>query len=809
MMLRVAGLSALLLGVASVAAAQDQSVAGACARPDTVAFRGNARVAESALRADVGIVPGSSLSYRTLQRAIRSLFATTQFDDVQVHCEITGGRTLLAFEVRERPLLGEIDVRGTDRVSSGSVRDQVDLLIGRPVDPSQVARTIARMDSLYASKGYYLAEIRAESTTVATGLKLAFLVEEGRRLAVSGIRINGNSRISDRAIVTEMQTRPEGFFWWKKGEFDDDRYASDLTERIPQAYGKHGFIDAQVLRDTVIVDRERGKALVEITVDEGPQYVVGDFEPNGNRRFSDVDIRRFFPFTDRGRTLRETIGSVAGLVRRRPRDPDNVFDQSRWETATQQVQEAYANEGYIRAEVQPVVERHFVGPDSVPTVNLRWDIVERTPAIVNRVDIVGNDLTVESCIRDQVLMVPGDVFNRELFIRSYQSISQMQFFESPMPEPTTSVANEQGDLNVTFRVKEKKTGQISFGASVGQGTGIGGFVGFDQPNLFGLCKRGSLQWQFGRYLNDFNLSYTDPRIAQSRVSGTVNAYHTRSRYIVGELGRTTRSGGQIRFGFPVPGSRWTRLYVDYGAEQVSYGDEGFTSTINCNGGACFRSSVGTTIERDTRIDLPFPSAGARQSLTAQFNGGPLGGAAAYQRYTGELRGYATLATIGGSTPGSQPLKVITGLSAKFGGLFGNPGPFFVYQQFSLGGVQYGEQLRGYEEFSISPLGYLGNADSFRASVNSFGSAFFTTSAELGLRVSPQLYLSSFFDAGNLWARARDFNPTRLFRGAGIGAALITPLGPLGLDLGYGFDRVDLLGRKDPKWQVHFKFGQFF
>ena len=808
-MLRVAGFSALLLGVSTVAAAQE-ATAGACSRPDSVAFRGNSRVAESALRADVGIAPGSTLNYRTLQRAIKSLFATTQFDDVQVKCEVAGGRTTLAFEVKERPLLGEVDVTGTDRVSVGTVRDQVDLLIGRPVDPSQVSRVIARIDSLYEAKGYYLAEIRAESTTVATGLKLRFAVTEGRRLAISGIRINGNEKLSDRAIVTEMQTRPEGFFWWKKGEFDDDKYAADLTEKIPQAYGKHGFIDAQVTRDTLVVERERGKALVEVNVDEGPQYVVGTFEPTGNRRFSEADIRRFFPFTDRGRSLRETIGSVAGLVRRTPRDPENVFDMARWESATRQVQEAYANEGYIQAQVHPVVERTFIGPDSTPTVNLRWDIVERTPAIVNRVDIVGNDITTESCIRDQILVVPGDVFNRELLLRSYQSISQMQFFETPVPEPSMQPANEQGDINLTFRVKERKTGNISFGASVGQGTGVGGFIGFDQPNLFGLCKRGSLQWQFGKYINDFNLSYTDPRIRESRVSGTVNAYHTRSRFIVGDLGRTTRAGGQVRFGFPVPGSRWTRFFVDYGAERVSYGNEGFTSTINCGSGeSCFRSSVGTTIDRDTRIDMPFPSAGAHQSFMAQFNGGPLGGSAAYQRYTGELRGYATLATIGGSAPGSAPLKLVTGLTTKVGALFGNPGPFFVYQQFSLGGVQYGEQLRGYEEFSISPLGYIGSTDQFNASQSSFGSAFLTTSAELGLRVSQQLYLSSFFDAGNLWARARDFNPTRLFRGAGVGAALITPLGPLGLDLGYGFDRVDEFGRKDPKWQVHFKFGQFF
>lgn len=809
-MLRAVGISIVLLTAAAAASAQDVSVTGPCAKPDSVAFRGNTRVAESAIRGDVGITAGSALNYRMLQRAIKNLYATGQFEDIQIRCEVADGHAVLAFVVKERPLLGDVDVRGAARVPLGTVRDQVDILIGRPIDPAQVARVITRIDSLYAAKGYYLAQARAETTHVAAGTKVTFVVDEGNRLAVSGVVIDSNKKVSDREVVSAMATRPEGFFWWKKGEFDDDKYAADLTEKIPGVYGNRGFIDMQVVRDTLVIDRNRGKALVDIAVNEGPQYRVGEFEINGARRFSSDELKRFYPFNERGKTLKQTVGGVAGLLKRSgEKDPTNVFDQSKWEEATRQVTDLYANEGYIYAQVHPVIERVRVGPDSVPTVNLRWDIEERTPAIVNRVEILGNDLTIESCIRDQVLMLPGDVFNKELLLRSYQSISQMGFFEAPVPNPDTRQANEQGDIDVIFRVQEKKTGQVSFGASVG-GVGVGGFVGFDQPNLFGLCKRGSLQWQFGRYINDFNMSYTDPRIRESRVSGTVSLYHTRSRFIIGNLGRTTRSGGQIRFGFPVPGSRWTRLFVDYGGERVLYGNEGFTSTINCGAGrSCFRSSVGVTVDRDTRIDMPFPSFGAHQSLESQFNGGPLGGTAAYQRYKAELRGYSTLATFGGGSPGSQPMKIVTGLTTKMGALFGNPGPFFVYQQFSLGGVQYGEQLRGYEEFSISPRGYIGSTDQFNAQLSSFGSAFFTTTAELGLRVSQQLYLNSFFDAGNLWDRPRDFNPTRLFRGAGFGAALVTPLGPLGLDLGYGFDRVDIFGRRAPKWQVHFKFGQFF
>ena len=272
-MRRVTATSALwlLAAAASAAAQQAPSNEGICARPDSVAFRGNARVAETALRSDVGILPGTALNYRTLQRAIKNLYATQQFDDVLVQCQVVSGRPLLVFEVVERPLLSEVDVEGPDRVALGTVKDQVDILIGRPIDPYQVSRVVTRIDSVYEAKGYYLAQVRAETTHVQAGTKITFKVDEGRRLAVSGVRVTGNSRLTDKDLVGAMQTRPEGFFWWKKGEFDDDKYAADLTEKLPQAYGRHGYIDMQLTRDSLIVDRERGKALVDLGVEEGPQ----------------------------------------------------------------------------------------------------------------------------------------------------------------------------------------------------------------------------------------------------------------------------------------------------------------------------------------------------------------------------------------------------------------------------------------------------------------------------------------------------------------------------------------------------------
>lgn len=799
----------LALALASMPARAQNPAAGACTRPDSIAISGNIRLDEAAVRAQLPLQAGTPLTSRSVENAIRSLYATGQYESVVVSCALdASGSATLIVNVRERPILNSVRVRGTDVVSRGTVEGLINLMVGQPLDPAQVARSAARIDSLYENRGYVLARVRADTSYVDGAIDLTFDIEEGGRLAVSGIRINGNTQLSDEEVIGAMAVKPEGFLWFRRGRYDDERYSGDISQRIPELYASRGYIDMRILADTLIVDREAGKAIVELTIDEGPQYRVGRFDVVGNQRFSEPQIQGFYPFDDRGPTLTER---VTDFIRGRDRDP-GVFNASQWDGATQQLTEAYQNEGYISARVMPVVDRR-PGSDSAPVVDLRWEIIEGGPAIINRVDILGNNYTEEACIRRELSLLPGAVFRRDLLIASYQSLSNMGFFESPLPVPEVVPANDEGDVDIIFKVEEKRTGNVNFGASLGQGYGLGGFIGLDQPNLFGQCKRVAVNWQFGRYINDASISYTDPAIRGSLFGGTASAYRTRSQFIVGDLGRQLRTGANVGLRFPVPNVPRTLLSVSYGVESVEFGGDGLLGQIQneTQFDRSFRSTVSLDLTRDTRIGLPFPIAGGMQRIEAQFNGGVLGGNVQYSRVVAEMRGNAPIAQIGASDLGSNALQFTLGLTVRGGAVFGNTGPFFALQEFSLGGVQFGEQLRGYEEFSVSPFGYLGDVNAQRSS---FGKSFFRSTAELGLRVSQGFYVNAFYEAGNVWAAPRQFDPTRLFRGAGVGASLITPLGPLGVDLAYGFDRTEtdaLTGvtRPAPGWQVHFRLGQLF
>jgi outer membrane protein insertion porin family len=775
-----------------------QGVGGATPVPDSIAVVGQRRNSATAVIQISGLVPGRAINYRDVQRAIQTLYASGQFNDVSITQEqaAPSGKSVLVIHVRERPELLKWAIRGVQRLSEHSVRDKVQLAENRPLDPAAVERSRARIDSLYHAQGYYLAHTKPLLVYQqdSAAVRVIFDIEEGRRVAIARVEIQGNTHFSDEQIAKQMKSRPEGFWWFRSGEYDDDKLAEDLRQTLPAFYGKQGYVDFQVLDDTLIVHEETGKATLLVNVSEGEPYRIGTFEIVGNRRFSTEELQAFYPFAQEQRSGLLGLGGKRHIV---------YFDDEIWQDATRKLQTLYYNNGYIYVSVRPDVIRRLA-PDGKPVVDLRWVITEGQPAIVSHVEIRGNDVTHDRVIREAIVIVPGDVFRQDALIASYQRVSNLGFFNQPLPFPDTKPANDQGDIDVVFRVTEKRTGNINFGASVGQGTGVGGFLGLDEPNLFGQGKRGRFQWQFGKNINDFDVSFTDPAVRESRISATVGVHNTRVRYVVGNFGRLRRRGASLQLGFPVFGDNYTRLYLSYGIDQQSFtGSSDVTATaFRCNN--CVRSTIGASLLRDTRIDLPFPTAGTMVQAGLSQSGGILGGSGNFQRVDIEGHFYAPIGTLGRSP--TSNVKFVLGFSTRSGFVFGSS-PFFE-QLFTLGGTQFFIPLRGYDEGSITPFGFDPNAGA-QINPNAFGKAFFSMTGELGMRVSQMLYLSTFFDAGNVWARPALYDPTRLFRGAGLGAAVISPLGPLGIDYAYGFDRVDANGRPAPGWKLHFKLGNFF
>tara|TARA_B100001123_G_scaffold67157_1_gene74987 strand:- start:6047 stop:8359 length:2313 start_codon:yes stop_codon:yes gene_type:complete len=763
---------------------------------DSITVYGNVRVPLTSVLAMFAVLSGDTVSFRDIQLGTKVLMASGEFVDVQVRARDTqGDRAVLVLELEERPQVRRVVINGLEHADPSSISDSVKLNVFEPYSPQEVRGAKALIRSELAERGIPFARIedRIEQVDSADNVVDVIIdVDEGNRVTVADVVVQGNESVSRDDIVGAMTTRPEGFLWFKEGGYDRDDLEADLAAAIPDVYRARGFLDVRVVHDTLLVDPATGKARVILTVEEGLQYRLTDFTIAGNEEFPDSVLTRFFGAERRGLLA----GLLGGDSEEEAVGP--VFDAVAFNEGADEVRELYANQGFLYAEVFPLVVKNPVLPGQPPTVDVSWEIQEGLPAYIRQVTVTGNDYTYDWVVRDHLLLLPGDRYSQEFVIQSYQGISALGFFETPLPPPDIEPDPATGDVDVTFRVEEKQTGSINFGTSLGGGYGLSGFVGYEQPNLFGQAKAGSLRWDFGRYLSNMEMSFSDPALFMSSVSGSINLFNARDRFFQFATGRRKRLGTSLNLGFPVPGATRTRVFTGYSVAHTNYelfSDVEDTSLFGLPPGT--QSTLLFGLVRNTVNHPVFPTVGSRQSWNTELNGGLLGGDGNFTKQTFEGVWWVPVSQLGQGGMGGPQMAL--GLTLRGGAIFGDVSNF-PFDRFWMGGVQFGQQLRGYDETAITPLGYFPREAAGIRDVDRLADAFLTVSAEYALRISSMASISAFFDAGNVWARPQDIDPTRLFRGAGIGVQLVTPFGPIGLDYGYGFDKAE------PGWQFHFKMG---
>ncbi len=765
---------------------------------DSLEVAGNERYTPQQVLALFGVQPGEGVTYRAVQRGTKELLNTGQFIDVVVRAREPRGSGIppyiLRIEVLEAPLVRNVTIEGLQNVSAREVRDTTNLNSGFPLSQQRILDAKAFIRSELAGEGIPFAEIQERFVQLPNNeVELILDVAEGQRVTIAELDFVGNEALSAGELAGAMSTHAEGFWWFKAGSFDQSDFALDLEESLPRLYRSRGYLDFEVVRDTLIVDPESGKARLEVTVDEGRQYRLASFTIEGNTVFEEDQLEDMFRST-RGGGLLGSLGFGGGGT---TNSEGEVFDAEAFNIAIQSVTELYRNEGYLYVRVEPVVDIDSEGEE--PTVTASWVITEGTPAIVNRVNISGNEYTYEWVIRNQMLILPGDVYSQDRVLQTYQNISALGFFEAPLPFPDV-VPLDNGDVDITFHVVEKQTGAINFGTSVGGGVGLSGFIGYDQPNLFGQAKSGSLRWDFGRFINSFELSYTDPAIFQTRTSSTISLFNSRDRFFQFSSGRRKRIGTSLRVGFPWRGAQFTRVFLGYSISRTDYelfDDVDDTSLFGRPPG--LQSQLSASLTR-TNLNHPiFPTVGSRQNITLEQNGGLLGGDGDFTRVLGDGQWWVPVGQVGGDPQRGGGIQFALGLSLRAGAIFGDAGAF-PFDQFWMGGVQFGQQLRGYDETTITPRGFFPRADNSISAIDRLGNAYFSLTAEYAARLGGQLGVHAFYDAGRVWSDPSQFDPTSLFRGAGVGMQIVTPFGPLGLDYAYGFDQ------EVPGWRLHFRMG---
>ena len=757
--------AACAAGLAPGAGAQAPAPGGP--RPSVVRIdvEGNRQVPAEQILQWFGLGVGDRFDPSRLARAVRELAAKKRFEDVRVEGEEADTGIVLHVIVREYPQLGAVRIEGAKQIKDKEIQAAIKLAPGAFLTPAELRSDRDKIVALYRDKGYYNAAVADTLLAGESGKPaLVFRLTEGEKVKVQKVAFVGNVHGGEHDLRKAMtNTKEEGFLGLRGGDLKSEKLQEDF-EKVAAWYRDRGYLDAGVDHHE-LVPADNGRDLIlRVYVKEGPRYSVGNIAWAGNSVFSDSIIQS---------RVRLFLGSP--------------FSESRYEATTTGIYELYNDRGYIHFNAVP--KRDVRGT----VVNLTYAFTEGDAANVGDIRIVGNTKTHDKVILREMSLHPGEKFDRSRLMRSIRDVYSLGFFEDAGVQNFTP--QDDGTVDLELRVAERQTGQLGAGAGYSAVNAVTGFIEVAETNLFGTGNRMSFRWEFSRRQNDLNFSYSMPWVWDTPTSMGIDLYDSSHRSQVNDFYRDQRTGGSVTLGRRLEFLDYTRASWRFRAERIELTD--FSLTYRGPLRARFANgprrtiSTGLTLRRDSTNDPFFPSAGSEAELSTDLFGTFLGGDENYLRTSASLAWF-------------QPLgisKFSLMLRSRFGmlrGLRESSAPD--YELFRLGGSRY-FGVRGYDDFEIVPNGnpqYLG------------GQAMSIYTAEIVFPVAKSVHASLFFDAGDTWKSFAEADLSFLRKGAGVGVKLQVPmLGQLGLDYGYGFDRVDALGRDRDGWNLHFNFGQLF
>lgn len=725
-------------------------------------IQGNKSIGTAQILARIKTRVGEKYQEAVVSDDLKRLYNTGHFSDVQIdHQPLDDGYKVIV-RLKEKPIVDEITFSKIRYYSARFLLSKMKTKKDKFLDNKTLKDDINTIADLYKKKGLTQVKVDVESLLddATNKASLHFIIREGFKVKIKRIYVYGNIAYPDKKILKVMKSRWAWVFG--SGLLKEDVLEQDMTA-IQSFYEKNGFLDTKATY--VIEPLYQGLVNVNVTIQEGKRYYVGDVSFSGNVILSDYDIKS---------RLKNLIGG-------------NVFSHEKMQEDISSIREAYFDRGYISA----LVEESTSFNTQTGKVDVKISIREGKLVYINKIKIQGNAHTRDIVVRRELRMYPGDQFDGTKLRTSKGRLKDLGYFEDVGYDIEDTTQEDLKDLVV--QVKEAKTGSFSFGGGYSTVDKLVGFVEVEQKN-FDISNWSSftgggqdlrLRAQIGSAQRNFLLSFTEPWLFDHPVSAGFDLYYTVNLRdnSTGFAYDQKNLGGDLRLGKSFNDNLSVGSVYRLEQIKISNLDSNASSVLAEQVGTSLVSSLGFSVTNDYRDSKLSPTKGWAITNSADLAGGPLGGDKNFYRlqtsgeyyYPVRINGVTTVLEISGRTGIVQP--------------YPNTPHVPIFERYFTGGQ---DSIRGYDERAVGPLDPKTN-DAIG------GDALLLGSVEYTVPIIEIIKGAVFFDTGNVWDKVRHYGTGSLKSGTGFGLRVKTPIGPIKLDYGIPLDTVPGNTKKSGKF----------
>lgn len=780
-------------------------------------------------------IPGDQIA-----AAMDRLWKQGIFGNVEIYANaIEENKIFLVIEMEELPRMNRLDVVGIRPFEADKLKKEIELNPNDVLTDNKLNRIQTKATNYYREKGYLNAkvEVYKKHDTASDAINLTFDVKRGERVKIKTVEIIGNNakRVDDpnesyrffkkiwRSTVSRSDlafsnkkirrklksTKQKNVFrFWKRSKYVEPDFREDL-KNLGKDYNAKGFRDMRVVRDSItVIDDKYVKLTLEI--DEGNMYYFGKIDFVGNTIYSD-----------------ELLSMILDIRKGDVFDEEKLQKNLSFNPQQGDITSMYYDNGYMSFNLVPV--ETLIHND---TVNMEIRMREGKQAHINSVGVVGNTRTNDHVILRELRVYPGQLFSRTDIINSLNELRMLKYFNDETMEPQVSMPDENGNVNIDFRLEEIGSDQVELSGGWGGGMIVGtlgfSFNNFSIQNLFkkerwrplpsGDGQKLTIRAQSnGSYYYSVSTSYTEPWLGGRKpYAFSISAYN--SMQSNGSPKGSTGRGQVITNGLTIGLGQRLRVPDPYFTLYQSinyqhYDIYNYYNVFTVQDGKYSNINYTISLSRQSVDGAIFPKMGSEISMSMQMTPPfSLMNGKTYYEGMSDQEQYRWLEYYKWNFKASWFLNPVADLvinaRVRFGciGRYNSDVGYTPFERYKLGG----DGMSAYSYTGAEIIGMRGYTNE-SLSPNTGAIAFdkLTLEARYPITNNPaaSIYGLVFVEAGNSWSNARQINPFQNYRSAGFGVRLfLAAMGMFGLDWGYGFD--DVPGNPGAnKGQFHFSINQ--
>jgi outer membrane protein insertion porin family len=745
-----------------------------------IRVEGLQRISEGTVFNYLPVNIGDRLDQQRVQEALRAVYATEFFRDVEVRWD--NGTLVVA--VAERPSIESFTISGNKDIKTEDLEEplaRIGLKAGRIFNRSVLEEVEQSLTDQYFSQGKYAATVATEVEDLPDNrVRIAINIKEGDRARIRQINIVGNTSFKDKQLLDAFALQTPNLLSFIR---QDDRYSREALsgdlESLRSYYMDRGFADFQIESTQVAISPNKEDIYITVNLIEGERYQVSDVRLAGELVLPEESLTPYVIVKPGQTYSQQLITQSAELIRLR-----------------------LGEEGYAFANVEPVPELDRDGK----TVGLTLYVEPKNRVYVRRINFNGAASVNDEVFRREMRQFEGGYLSSNRVERSRVRLQRLPYIEAVEVE-TTPVPGTPDLVDVDFEITEGLPGQFGGGVGFSESQGLilnGNFV---HTNFMGTGNRIAADINTGRFRTIYSISHTNPYSTLNEVSRTISfSYRDITQFTADASNFETQTfSASVEYGYPLSefqriifGLTWNR------AELLASTFSSFQAQewvlLNGNQFPVSENTLGTGFDTfelvagwiyDSRNRALFADRGGRQRLLL---GGTVPGS--------DVEYYTITYTGLQYVPLTRYFTLALNAEISFGDAFGDSSSVPPFKRFFGGGPN---SIRAYRENTLGPRDSFGNP---------YGGNLLTTArGELILPI-PQKWrsrfrIAAFYDIGGVFDTggvtffeqdgiskiSYDFDASELKQSVGLAAEWLAPLGLFRFSYGFALNPQDSDGRR--------------